>query len=147
MPVSCCATFFCARIWLSCVAHIAQPPAPCPNPAPPSSPPPPKLPLAAGDVIIMGSDGLFDNVWDEQLLALVASSGAAGGGGAGGPQVLAAALANTAYRNAQDPAIRSPWAVELANQPQVGRGVRGGGGQGERGAAWPARSCVRLRVG
>lgn len=30
------------------------------------------LPLAPGDVLVAGSDGLFDNMWDHQLAGLVA---------------------------------------------------------------------------
>ena len=27
--------------------------------------------MDAGDVIVMGSDGLFDNVWDDDIVAVV----------------------------------------------------------------------------
>ena len=95
-----------------------------------------QLALEPGDVIIMGTDGLYDNMWDEQIVALatgaVTALGPALGVTAGmaaaataqpAAQQLAATLANTAFRHAQDPSFRSPWAVELANQPDVSRGA------------------------
>ena len=94
--------------------------------------------LRPGDVVIMATDGLYDNMWDEEIVsvattamsqaagAATAAAGAGGGGGflpvpaaAAAAQQLAATLANTAFRHAQDPSFRSPWAVELANQPNV----------------------------
>eukprot|EP00198_Chlamydomonas_reinhardtii_P010923 XP_001700260.1 predicted protein [Chlamydomonas reinhardtii] len=91
-----------------------------------------QLALEPGDVIIMGTDGLYDNMWDEQIVALatgaVTALGPALGVTAGmaaaataqpAAQQLAATLANTAFRHAQDPSFRSPWAVELANQPDA----------------------------
>lgn len=30
-----------------------------------------EIPLEEGDVVILATDGLFDNLWDEQLLELV----------------------------------------------------------------------------
>ncbi len=94
-------------------------------------------------MLILASDGLYDNLWDEELLAAVAAavaglpppagSGPSLGGGGGGSsaglalyqryqqaaQQLAAALATTASKHAQDTSFRSPWAVELANQQNV----------------------------
>lgn len=26
-----------------------------------------KIPLLAGDIIVAGSDGLFDNIWDDEI--------------------------------------------------------------------------------
>ncbi|PNH08619.1 putative protein phosphatase 2C 26 [Tetrabaena socialis] len=88
-----------------------------------------QLALEPGDVIIIASDGLYDNMWDEQLASLAAAAATPASASAAAPpaaaaqaaaQQLAATLANTAFRHAQDPSFRSPWAVELANQPEVG---------------------------
>ncbi|GIM16906.1 hypothetical protein Vretimale_19473, partial [Volvox reticuliferus] len=86
-----------------------------------------QLALEPGDVVILATDGLFDNMWDEELVSMVAASAASIPSGLAGPaaataaqpaaQQLAASLVSAAFRHAQDPGFRSPWAVELANQP------------------------------
>lgn len=85
--------------------------------------------LEVGDIVVLASDGLYDNMWDEQLVAIIASASAAAGAGTGSHngmasspaamQQVAAAVANVAFRNAQDASFRSPWSVELANQPSA----------------------------
>ena len=114
---------------------------------PPTCRAPPSLQLALepGDVIILATDGLFDNMWDEQLVSLAAAASStvpatavgafAVAAGQSAAQQLATTLVATAFRQAQDPAGRTPWAVELANQASVrgNRGRvngRGGGGVG-----------------
>ncbi|KXZ46385.1 hypothetical protein GPECTOR_44g60 [Gonium pectorale] len=85
-----------------------------------------QITVRPGDVIVLATDGLFDNMWDEQLVSLVTAAAAGLPAGVVGPaaaaaaqaaaQQLAAGMANAALRHAQDAAFRSPWAVELANQ-------------------------------
>ncbi|GLI71738.1 hypothetical protein VaNZ11_017043 [Volvox africanus] len=86
-----------------------------------------QLALEPGDVIVLATDGLFDNMWDEELVSMVAAAAASIPPGLAGPAAAAAAqsaaqqlsssLVAAAFRHAQDPGFRSPWAVELANQP------------------------------
>ncbi|GIL76563.1 hypothetical protein Vretifemale_6067, partial [Volvox reticuliferus] len=86
-----------------------------------------QISMRAGDVVILATDGLFDNMWDEELVSMVAAAAASIPSGLAGPaaataaqpaaQQLAASLVSAAFRHAQDPGFRSPWAVELANQP------------------------------
>ncbi|WIA15770.1 hypothetical protein OEZ85_002385 [Tetradesmus obliquus] len=89
------------------------------------------LALAAGDVIIAGSDGLWDNVWDDQLEALVQQGlrhlpPSAAAWDAAAAARLARSVAEVAAGQAADSNFRSPWAVELAERmPQVNFG--GGG--------------------
>ena len=77
--------------------------------------------VEAGDVIIVGSDGLFDNLFDEEIGAIVADvpeRGPGGGGDGEGEEVAAdaicRALANAAYERSQDREYVSPFAVARA---------------------------------
>ena len=79
-----------------------------------------------GDVIVMGSDGLWDNLWDHELEQLVAEElekikgGVVSGGGGdekNGPrqekmQELADRLAKVASKHSKDSRYTSPFAVE-----------------------------------
>lgn len=72
-----------------------------------------------GDVVVAASDGLWDNMWDDQVVRLLGSCGL--GGPAPPPrgeadaraaaQDAAHALATAAFANAQDRDIKSPWSV------------------------------------
>ncbi|KAI8463341.1 MAG: phosphatase 2C-like domain-containing protein [Monoraphidium minutum] len=113
------------------------------------------LRLWPGDVLVAGTDGLWDNLWEEELTAAVAAAGLGGGGGGGGgggaaqgggaggggeaaARALARRLVAKAEANALDPRYRGPWAVELEAHGKVQRGgARGGGG---RGLAWRRRA-------
>lgn len=66
-----------------------------------------RVAVAAGDVIVAGTDGLFDNVFPEEA-ATMACDARAGGEG---PAAAAAALAAFARSRAADPRCRSPFAV------------------------------------
>jgi len=76
--------------------------------------------LREGDVIVMGSDGLFDNVWDDDLARIV--------NGFVGSQSLdkqtadsvSKRIAEVAHYNAKQKKIRSPWAVHAAASNTVG---------------------------
>jgi hypothetical protein len=89
-----------------------------------------RVQLQRGDVLVLGTDGVFDNMWAEQLVELVAEAEAearAGAGAAGGPGqaagldvgALAQAIAAAAAANAADREFRSPWAVEAARAGQA----------------------------
>jgi protein phosphatase PTC7 len=97
-----------------------------------------RVDVMPGDIIVLGTDGLFDNMWEHELLEVVEQAqGAAsvdarlgrGEGEAGrAAAVLARRLAAAAARNAADPWYRGPWAEELQVHGKVGRGT----GRGRR---------------
>jgi len=69
--------------------------------------------LAAGDLIIMGSDGLFDNLWNDDL-ARIANSFQKRLTDVQSAEKLARKIAEVAHFNAKQKDIRSPWAVRAA---------------------------------
>lgn len=70
-----------------------------------------------GDVIVMASDGFFDNVWDEDLARLVKHSCLIEDVDQDNCVAdMAEQLALVATRNSQDQMYRSPWSVECARQ-------------------------------
>ncbi len=89
-----------------------------------------RVQLARGDVLVLGTDGVFDNAWEEQLVGLVAEAEARAGAGVAVPAgagrgaqaqapgldvaALAQGMAAAAFANAGDREFRSPWAVEAA---------------------------------
>lgn len=73
-----------------------------------------EVPLQAGDVVIMATDGLFDNLWEEQLLELVEEALADGRRDCDAAEELALMLTTVSHDNALDRNFRSPWAVEAA---------------------------------
>jgi hypothetical protein len=111
-----------------------------------------RLEVERGDVLVLGTDGLWDNMWEGELVSIVkkATGGPRGerhleGGGAKAAAALARALVAAAARNAGDPRYRGPWAVELEEHGKVRAGVGGWGeGEGVLGAAghdsWQAGS-------
>lgn len=66
-----------------------------------------------GDVIVVGTDGLFDNVFDETIVDLVSSSLSSASATDVNAQLekAAKAIATTAHKLAADPRYRSPFAV------------------------------------
>lgn len=89
------------------------------------------LQLRPGDIIVAGTDGLWDNMWEAQLLAVVKGARAAGADPATAAAALARKLVAAAERNATDPRYRGPWAVELEQHGKVSGmalvfGARGG---------------------
>jgi len=85
------------------------------------------LQLQRGDVLVVGTDGLFDNMWEEQLLEVVARAPEVREGvwqeGAEaareGAQALANRLVDAAAANAGNSKYRGPWAVELEQHGRV----------------------------
>ena len=65
--------------------------------------------LQPGDVVVAGSDGLWDNLYDADLLARLPTDAA-------GAQAAADAIAAAARRNAADPEFHSPYAKEALQQ-------------------------------
>jgi protein phosphatase PTC7 len=84
--------------------------------------------LQPGDVIVAGSDGLWDNLYEDELLAALPydahlSSGGSGGNGSGSSNAAAAAarkaaeaIATAARAHASDPDFKSPYAREALQQ-------------------------------
>lgn len=76
------------------------------------------LRVQAGDVILLGSDGLFDNLWEEDIAARVGarmqalSADRSTGEVAAAAAELASELAAAAHAHSCDPTYRSPFAVE-----------------------------------
>lgn len=73
-----------------------------------------KTRVAAGDVLVMASDGFFDNVWDEDMAEIVARSVH------GDAEGLARELAQHAALKSRDKTYRSPFSVEAAQHRGVG---------------------------
>lgn len=74
-----------------------------------------------GDVIVMGSDGFFDNVWDEDLTRLVQTKAGSGRALAEADTMsLAKALVSFASSKSRDQTYRSPWSVECAQKGNTG---------------------------
>lgn len=71
--------------------------------------------LRADDVILMGTDGLFDNLWDRQTLDIINSMLEEQPRTARVAQAIADRLAEQSHDNAVDTSFRSPWAVEACN--------------------------------
>lgn len=71
-----------------------------------------------GDVVVAGSDGLFDNVFDKDLAALVDYELKSEADNKN-VQLLSKKIATVAHENAQNESLRTPWAVESAAAGQV----------------------------
>jgi hypothetical protein len=72
-----------------------------------------------GDVIVMASDGLLDNVWDTELCRIIGSFQDQLPGGEFGVeqlQGLADTLAAVGHEHAGDSGFRSPWSVAAGRQ-------------------------------
>jgi len=67
-----------------------------------------------GDLVIAGSDGLFDNVFDEEIVDVATRAFASAGDAASGAQAAATALAKVARKHAEDKKYDSPYAREAA---------------------------------
>ncbi|KAK9126742.1 hypothetical protein Scep_015588 [Stephania cephalantha] len=69
-----------------------------------------KMELAEGDVIVMGSDGLFDNVFDHEIVSVTSRFEDAA------EAVIAKALANLASDHSRDANFDSPYSLEARGQ-------------------------------
>ncbi|KAK9154030.1 hypothetical protein Sjap_001510 [Stephania japonica] len=67
-----------------------------------------KMELAEGDVIVMGSDGLFDNVFDHEIVSVISQFEDAA--------EAAKALANLASDHSRDANFDSPYSLEARGQ-------------------------------
>jgi protein phosphatase PTC7 len=60
-----------------------------------------------GDIIVLGTDGLFDNLFDEQIIKIVKSNP--------NPKTIANKIANAAFSHASDPKWKSPFNESASN--------------------------------
>ena len=67
-----------------------------------------------GDVVVLGSDGLFDNVFDEEIASVVSRAFAGAGDASSKSQAAAQALVKVARDHASDKKYDSPYAREMA---------------------------------
>ena len=82
-----------------------------------------EVPVEAGDVIIAGSDGVFDNVFDEELLDMTAKAlEQAGGDELEAARTVAKEVAALARAHAADQKFESPYALESAKEAGGGKG-------------------------
>lgn len=65
------------------------------------------IPVAAGDVIVAGTDGLFDNLYNNEVTAVVVHAVRAGFG----PQVMSQKIAALARQRAQDKNRQTPFST------------------------------------
>ena len=67
-----------------------------------------------GDIVVLGSDGLFDNVFDEEIASVVSRAFAGAGDASSKSQAAAKALVKVAREHASDKKYDSPYAREMA---------------------------------
>jgi protein phosphatase PTC7 len=81
-----------------------------------------EVPVQPGDLVIAGSDGLFDNIFDENIELVVSDALAkvAGAGALSAARAVSEALVVEARKNAEDPIFESPFAIEAAKAKAVG---------------------------
>ncbi|KAK6163196.1 hypothetical protein DH2020_000060 [Rehmannia glutinosa] len=70
--------------------------------------------LMEEDTVVMGSDGLFDNVFDREIISIVSSCDNVSN--AAMFVLLAKALANLAYNHSKDSSFESPYSQEARTQ-------------------------------
>jgi hypothetical protein len=75
--------------------------------------------VVTDDILLLASDGFLDNVWDEELEALVSACGNMHGSEELAAE-LAAKLAQLAEAHSRDKLYRSPWSVDRGEQGDVG---------------------------
>ena len=81
-----------------------------------------EVPVQPGDLVIAGSDGLFDNIFDENIELVVSDALAkvAGAGALSAARAVSEALVVEARKNAEDPMFESPFAIEAAKAKAIG---------------------------
>ncbi|EKX45368.1 hypothetical protein GUITHDRAFT_152698, partial [Guillardia theta CCMP2712] len=65
-----------------------------------------RVPLASGDIVIIASDGLYDNVYDSQIIDLLEATEGQG------PNAMAQALVGYARQVQEDPQVVVPYGLE-----------------------------------
>ena len=75
-----------------------------------------------GDILVMGSDGIFDNIWDDALEETIAAALVGLDRSEFAAMAVANAVAMAAHQNAQDTTFYSPWtdgATRAAGQTSI----------------------------
>mmetsp|Transcript_63135 Transcript_63135/g.131275 ORF Transcript_63135/g.131275 Transcript_63135/m.131275 type:complete len:342 (+) Transcript_63135:12-1037(+) len=72
-----------------------------------------KVPLVSGDIVVIASDGLYDNVYDSQIIDLLEATAGQD------PNVQAQALVAYARQVQEDPAVMTPYGVDAAQNGQT----------------------------
>lgn len=75
--------------------------------------------LSEGDVIVMASDGLFDNMWDDDLTRIVNGFLGDHPKDEETAKDISKRIADVAHYNAKQRKIRSPWSVQAARSGTV----------------------------
>ena len=77
-----------------------------------------------GDLVVAGSDGLFDNVFDDEIaeVSTAAVMSVRGAGALSAARAASEQLAAVARKHAEDPLYESPYAVEAAAEKAGGAG-------------------------
>jgi len=78
--------------------------------------------MQEGDIVVMGSDGVFDNLWDDALLETVEAATINLDRSEFAAMTVANAIAMAAHQNAQDVSFYSPWtdsATRAAGQTSI----------------------------
>ncbi|KAK9823555.1 hypothetical protein WJX72_003722 [[Myrmecia] bisecta] len=75
-----------------------------------------ELQLQGGDVVVFGTDGLFDNMWDEELAAIVGGRDKAAPMDVHAASAIAGSIARAAHEHSKNTQYRSPWVIEAATK-------------------------------
>ena len=88
-----------------------------------------EIDVVPGDLVVLGSDWLFDNVFDEEIaeVATAAAFSVAGAGALSAARASAEALARTARNHAEDPLFESPYALDAAKEKASAGGAKRSG--------------------
>mmetsp|Transcript_1595 Transcript_1595/g.5833 ORF Transcript_1595/g.5833 Transcript_1595/m.5833 type:complete len:427 (+) Transcript_1595:46-1326(+) len=78
-----------------------------------------ELELQPGDVLVAASDGLFDNMFDEEILSITREAQAGASGSHSLAETLASNLASVAREHALDEEFPSPYAAEVSKRTAV----------------------------
>lgn len=73
-----------------------------------------ELELEPGDVVLLATDGVLDNMWDEQIAHVIHKCLGDGQHSVAKAQECARAVVEAAQENSFNPKFRSPWVVEAA---------------------------------
>lgn len=69
-----------------------------------------------GDILVVGSDGLFDNIWDEELVAIIAAKVTNNDHSLNTAKEISSALARAAHANALDQTCFVPWTIDVTKE-------------------------------
>jgi protein phosphatase PTC7 len=76
------------------------------------------IPVQPGDIVVAGTDGLFDNVFDSEIVKVTTDSVKNGGSALEATKAASEALVKLARKNAENTQYESPYAVEWEKAQQ-----------------------------